>query len=137
MKAGEQVLKYEMYNPDEKCNCVVRALSKMLEKNVINVKDELINLATEMNHIDYTDVEVFEKYMELNNIIKEKNDLKDVQIKDINFSDGKYIVFCWNKDNFYHLVSIIDNVIYDKKEDTLNLYPISIYKEKIIELKNK
>ena len=56
MKAGEQVLKYEMYNPDEKCNCVVRALSKMLEKNVINVKDELINLATEMNHIDYTDV---------------------------------------------------------------------------------
>ena len=137
MKAGEQVLKYEMYNPDEKCNCVVRALSKMLEKNVINVKDELINLATEMNHIDYTDVEVFEKYMELNNIIKEKNDLKDVQIKDINFSDWKYIVFCWNKDNFYHLVSIIDNVIYDKKEDTLNLYPISIYKEKIIELKNK
>ena len=75
-----------MYNPDENCNCVIRSLSKMLEKNVINVKDELINLANEMNHIDYTDVEVFEKYMELNNIIKENKDLKDVQIKDIDFS---------------------------------------------------
>lgn len=131
------MLKFEMYNPDENCNCVIRSLSKILEKNVINVKDELINLANEMNHIDYTDVEVFEKYMELNNIIKENNNLKDVQIKDIDFSNGKYVVFCWDKDNFYHLVSIIDNVLYDKKEDTLNLYPISIYKEKIIELKNK
>lgn len=83
-----------------------------------------------MNHIDYTDIEFFEKYMELNTIIKENDNLKDVQIKDIDFSNGKYVVFCWDKDNFYHLVSIIDNVLYDKKDDSLSLYPISIYKEK-------
>lgn len=120
---------FKQYNPDNNCNCVVRSLSKIINKDVKLVEKELIDLSKNMEHNEYTDIEVFEKYMNINNIEKIESISDDIQIKDLDFSDGNFVVFCSNKDTFYHLVSIIDNVIYDKQEDVLTLYPISIYKE--------
>ena len=54
---------------------------------------------------------------------------KDIRIKDLNLESGKYLVFCWDKNEFYHMVSIIDNVVYDKDDRSLELYTITIYKE--------
>ena len=39
-----------------------------------------------------------------------------------------YIVFCWNKDDFYHMLPIINNVIYDKEESSMNLFTLKLYK---------
>ena len=39
-------------------------------------------------------------------------------------------MLCWNKKDFYHMVSIIDNVLYDKDDRSLELYAITVYKEK-------
>jgi hypothetical protein len=54
---------------------------------------------------------------------------KDIEVKDLNLDNGKYLVFCWDKKDFYHMVSIIDNVLYDKDDSSLNLYVIKLYKD--------
>ena len=38
-------------------------------------------------------------------------------------------VFCYDKKEFYHMISIIDNDIYDKNSDCMDLYVISVYKK--------
>ena len=56
------MIKYQKFNPDIKYNCVIRSLSKITNKDCGKVKEEIIELSTKMNHNDYTDIEVFEKY---------------------------------------------------------------------------
>lgn len=54
---------------------------------------------------------------------------QDIKIKDLELDNGSYIVFCWDKKEYYHMVTIIDNVLYDKDDNSMELYPISIYKK--------
>ena len=120
-------MKYEYFNPGE-VNCVVRSISKILNKNYIDVEKELIELSKKLNYDTYSETEVFEKYLEQNSFFELNKDYND-QIKKYKF-DGENIVFCYDKKDFFHLVAIIDNVIYDKKEGTENLYIIKIYKRR-------
>ena len=83
----------------------------------------------ELNCSSFNDIEVFEKYMEDNNIIKINRD-EDIKVKDLKTDNGSYIVFCYDKKEFYHMISIIDNVIYDKNSDCMDLHVISVYKKK-------
>ena len=53
---------------------------------------------------------------------------KNIKIKDLKLKKGSYIVFCWNKDEFYHMLPIIDNIVYDKDDRSMELYTISLYK---------
>ena len=53
--------------------------------------------------------------------------LEDIKVQDLKIDNSSYIVFCWNKKDYYHMIPIIDNVIYDKNFDCMNLYVISIY----------
>ncbi|MBO5375939.1 MAG: hypothetical protein J6A52_03720 [Bacilli bacterium] len=55
----------------------------------------------------------------------------DIKLNDLNLEKGKYAVFCWDKKDFYHMVSIIDNILYDKDDKSLELYTITIYKTKV------
>ena len=57
--------------------------------------------------------------------------LEDIKVQDLKIDNSSYIVFCWNKKDYYHMIPIIDNVIYDKNFDCMNLYVISIYKNEI------
>jgi hypothetical protein len=54
---------------------------------------------------------------------------KNIKVKDLKLDNGKYLVFCYDKKDFYHMVSIIDNILYDKDDSSLDLYVINIYKE--------
>ncbi len=54
---------------------------------------------------------------------------KDIKVKDLDLEKGKYLVFCWDKKEFYHMVSIIDNVLYDKDNKSFDLYTITVFKE--------
>lgn len=67
--------------------------------------------------------------MEDNNIFNVDFD-KDIMIKDLNLNNNSYIVFCWDKNDYYYMVPIIDNTIYDKNSDCMDLYVISVYKKK-------
>ena len=120
-------MRYVYYNVDG-FNCVLRSLSKILNKDIKAVKDELIEVCNELNKNDYNSVEVFEEYMRRNNIY-EINNKKDIKIKDLSLDSSKYIVFCYDKKDFYHMVAIIDNVVYDKSDKSLDLYVIKAYKK--------
>jgi len=121
----------EFYITDKngKSNCVIRSLCKILNKEYNDVYNDLCKIAEDLKCDSFNDIPVFEKYMEDNNIFNIDYD-KDIMIKDLNLNDNSYVVFCWNKKDYYHMLPIIDNVIYDKNSDCLNLYVISIYRKK-------
>lgn len=122
-------MKFQEYTIDGE-NCVIRSLSKILNKDHIDVKKDLISIRDELNCSNYNDVEVFETYMQKNDIIEIYNNFED-KIENLKLEKGKYIVFCWDNKDFYHMTTIIDNVIYDKNNKVLDLYVIKIYRESI------
>ena len=115
-------------NNDGKSNCVVRSLCRILNRDYDTVYNELCDVAKELNCNSFNDVEVIETYMKRNNILS-INYGKDIRIKDLDLEKGEYIVFCWDKKDFYHMVSIIDNILYDKDDMSLDLYVINVYKK--------
>ena len=111
-----------------KSNCVIRSLCKIYNEEYDNVFNELCSIAKELNCKSFNDIEVFETYMNRRNT----NTIgygKDIKIKDLILENGKYLVFCWDKKDFYHMVPIIDNVLYDKDDRSLELYTITVYKD--------
>ena len=119
----------EFYISDKngKSNCVIRSLCKILNKEYEDVYNGLCEVSKELKRFSFNGIPVFEKYMEDNNIFKIISE-KDIKVKDLKMDKDSYIVFCYDKKDYYHMVPIIDNVIYDKNFDCMNLYVISIYK---------
>jgi hypothetical protein len=120
-------IKYYITNKEGKSNCVIRTFCKIFNEEYDNVYNELCRIQKELNCSNYNDIEVFEKYMENHNF----NSIdygKDIVIKELELDDDTYIVFCWNKDDFYHMLPIINNVIYDKEESSMNLFTLKLYK---------
>ena len=121
-------IEYNLTDKNGNSNCVIRSLCKILNKGYDEVLNGLLDTAKELNNESFNDIPVFEEYMKQNNI--NKIDIEqDKQIKDLKLDNGSYIVFCYNKEDFYHMIPIIDNTIYDKRIDSLELYTISIYKK--------
>lgn len=120
----------EFYISDKngKSNCVIRSLCKILNKEYNEVYNDLCKITEDLKCDSFNDIPVFEKYMEDNNIFNIDYD-KDIMIKDLNLNDNSYIVFCWDKKDYYHMIPIINNTIYDKNFDCMNLYVISVYKK--------
>lgn len=129
-------MKYSEYfisNKEGKSNCVIRSFCKLYNQEYDVVFNELVELAHELNHNSFNDVEVFEEYMRRHNTIEIES--KEIKIKDLELDSGNYIVFCYDKKDYYHMITIIDNTIYDKTDECLDLYVIKIYKEKTLEKK--
>ena len=121
----------EFYISDKngKSNCVIRSLCKILNKEYDDIYSDLCKIANDLKNNSYNDVPVFEKYMEDNNIFKISCE-EDIKVKDLKIDNSSYIVFCYNKKDYYHMIPIINNTIYDKNSDCLNLNVISIYRKK-------
>ena len=117
---------YYISDKNGKSNCVIRSLCKVLNKEYDDVYNDLCKVAQNLN-CSFNDIEVFETYMEDNNIFK-INCKKDIKVKDLEIDNSSYIVFCYDKKDYYHMISIIDKVIYDRNIECMNLYVISIYK---------
>lgn len=121
-------MKVIYYNPvDEKGTCVIRSISKALNKDYNLIKKEL--------GINYNDEAVFENYLFKNGFIVD-NCFKDKLLKNINLK-GINIVFAHIND-WYHMMCVIDNIIYDKNtfDDIKNMKIIKVYKLKRKEMKN-
>ena len=122
---------FNICNNEGKSNCIIRSLCKVFSDEYVNVYNELCLIAKELGCESFNDIDVFETYMKRRNT----NNIdygKDIKIKDLNLENGKYLVFCWDKKDFYHMVSIIDNVLYDKDDRSLELYVITIYKYNVL-----
>ena len=119
---------YYVAGKNGRSNCVIRSLCKLFSEEYDNVYDDLCNIAKQLNCISYNDVEVFESYMQQRNMLLTEYG-KDMQIKDLVLTKERYAIFCWDRNEFYHMVSIIDNILYDKDDKSLELYVIKIYKK--------
>lgn len=121
-------MKYEYYNPvDEKGGCVSRSISKLLNKDYNEVKEKLISLSKELGFSDYHEIEVFENYLKKHNVIALNQEF-NCTIKNLKIDNGNYIIF-GNKEDWYHMVCLLNNTFYDKKEDYKELNIIKIYKQ--------
>jgi hypothetical protein len=127
-------IEYNLTDENGKSNCVIRTFSKIFNKSYKEVLNDLINTAKELGCESFNDIPVFEKYMEVNGITKETVE-GDIKVKDLSLDEGTYVVFCYDKKDFYHMIPIIDNTVYDKHDDSLELYVISLYKENSLRLK--
>jgi hypothetical protein len=122
-------MKYEYYNPvDEKGGCVTRSISKLLNKDYNQVKNELIDLSKSLGYSDYREIEVFVTYLKKYNVLEIPKEY-NCKVEDLIIEPGKYIIF-GNKDDWYHMVCLIDNTFYDKNERYQDLNIIKIYKLK-------
>lgn len=115
-------MKVMYYNPsDEKAACVIRSISKALNKDYEMVKKEL--------GANYIDESCFESYLLENGFIIDES-LKDKLLKDVSLK-GINVVFAYDND-WYHMMCVIDDVIYDKTsfDEVKNMKIIKIYKKK-------
>lgn len=121
---------FEIYNPtNERGSCIVRTFSKLLDKDINIVKEELNEMARENNCNNYQNVEIIEKYFKENNY--EKLSIKDeILVKNLKLNNGKYAVYCYDKAERYHIFPIVNNIVYDKNDTCFDLYVINIYKLK-------
>ena len=127
---GEFFMKYEKYYIESSngySNCVIRSFCKLYNYLYDDVYEKLLKLTQELKANNYNDIVVFETFMERHNTFKIES--PKIKIKDLNLDNGKYIVFCYDKKDFYHMIPIINNTIYDKNKDCLELYVIDIYKK--------
>ena len=108
-------------------NCVIRSFCKLYDKSYDEVYAELLELTKELKADNYNDIIVFETYMQRHNTFK--IGFLKTKVKELNLGNGNYIVFCYDKKDFYHMIPIINQTIYDKNTDCLELYVIDIYKE--------
>ncbi len=123
------MIKYQEYfisNSEGKSNCVVRSFCKMFNKEYDEVFNELIKLSKELNCNSFNDIEVFEEYLKRHNFLP-ISDYNDKQIKDLSLDNSNYIIFCYDKKDRYHMVPIIDNILYDKSDNSFDLYVINTY----------
>lgn len=124
-------MKFEkFYTSDKegKSNCIIRTFCKLFNKEYSEVVNELLEIARQLNYESYAEIEVFEKYLN-NHEYSVLQTNSEIQIKNLQLPLGKYAVFCYDKKDFYHMLSIEDNIIYDKDDTCLELYVITIYKE--------
>ena len=122
---------FNISNKDGKSNCVIRSLCKVFNNSYDDVYNELLDICNKINASSFNDVEVFEEYMMIRNT-KAIDYGKDMLIKDLKLDNGNYLVLCYDKKDFYHMVPIMDNTLYDKDNRSLDLYVIKIYKESVI-----
>ena len=123
-----QFKKYYISDSEGKSNCVIRTCCKLFNEEYFNVKKELSDVASKLGYDNYTEVDVFESYL-YNKDYSCIDCIPDIKIRNLELPIGKYAIFCYDKKNFYHMISIIDNVIYDRSDDCLDLFVIKVYKK--------
>lgn len=118
---------YYISDNNGKSNCVIRTFCKMFNEDYDSVKNELCSISNRLN-CSFNDIETFEEYMKIRGFLPIEYG-KDIMIKDLKLDSDNYVVFCYDKKDFYHMIPIINNTVYDKEDNCLDLYTITIYKK--------
>lgn len=123
-------MKYIEYNPASAKNCIVRSFSLLTGEDCETIEEKLKNEAKRLGIKDYTDIEVFENYLENTMKFGKIPFDSDKTIKDLELPDGTYCIFCYDKKNFYHMIAVHNGLLFDKNDASLDLYPLAIYESK-------
>lgn len=124
-----EMLRFMYYNPSgESRSCVVRTMTRLTGKPYETVKAELTALAAEMEYLEYNEPDVFEAYMAQHGIIKCIDDC-GLRVKELKLERGSYCVFCTDHEGFFHLMPVQDGVIYDRRDDSQELFVLAVYRQ--------
>ena len=116
-------MKVVIYNPSqEQGGCIYRSFSKALDMDYNEVKEELYKYA--IYNGDTEDVP--ERYLLSKGFIIDESS-KGSKVKDLKLK-GTNIIYSF-KGDWYHFVCVIDDTLYDKKDDSLDTEVIKIYKK--------
>ena len=122
-------MRFEYYNPSyESRSCVVRTMTKLTGKEYSKVKTELAELALKLGCETYNDEKVFEQYMAEHGFRKLR-EYDGETVGEIELNDGTYCVHCTNREGFHHLMPVVDNIIFDRRDDSRGLYLVAVYKK--------
>lgn len=117
-------MKVEYFDINSKNNnCILRSLSKALDIKPDTIEKELLQISD-----NYADEKVWDEYLKDKGFIIDEyykgKLLSEVSLNNLN------IVFAYNNE-WYHMLTVINNVIYDKHsyEDLKCLKIIKIYKK--------
>lgn len=110
-------MRFEHFDPSsESRSCVARTMTKLTGKEYSAVKAELTALAQSMGKDSYNDESVFGEYM-AGFGMKKCGEYDDTRVGELDLGNGVYCVFCTDRKDFCHLMPVIDNVIYDRRDD--------------------
>lgn len=124
-----EMLQFLYYNPSgESRSCVVRTMTRLTGKPYETVKAELTALAAEMEYPEYNEPDVFEAYMAQHGIVKCIDDC-GLRVKELKLERGSYCVFCTDHEGFFHLMPVQDGVIYDRRDDSQELFVLAVYRQ--------
>lgn len=124
-----EMLRFMYYNPSgESRSCVVRTMTRLTGKPYETVKAELTALAAKMEYPEYNEPEVFEAYMAQHGIAKCIDEC-GLRVKELKLERGTYCVFCTNHEGFFHLMPVQDGVIYDRRDDSQELFVLAVYRQ--------
>lgn len=124
-----EMLRFMYYNPSgESRSCVVRTMTRLTGKPYETVKAELTALAAEMEYPEYNEPDVFEAYMAQHGIAKCIDDC-GLRVKELKLECGSYCVFCTDHEGFFHLMPVQDGVIYDRRDDSQELFVLAVYRQ--------
>lgn len=124
-----EMLRFLYYNPSgESRSCVVRTMTRLTGKPYETVKAELTALAAEMGYPEYNEPDVFEAYMAQHGIVKCIDDC-GLRVKELKLERGSYCVFCTDHEGFFHLMPVQDGVIYDRRDDSQELFVLAVYRQ--------
>jgi len=122
-------MRFEYYSPtDESRSCVARTMTKLTGKDYDTVKAELTELSQSMGLDSYNDEAVFVRYMEEHGITEHKGH-SGSRVGELALGPGEYCVFCTDGGEFFHLMPVIDDVVYDRKDTYNELCVIAVYRK--------
>ncbi|MBO4878172.1 MAG: hypothetical protein J5501_09225 [Ruminococcus sp.] len=122
-------MRFEHFDPSsESRSCVARTMTKLTGKEYSAVKAELTALAQSMGKDSYNDESVFGEYM-AGFGMKKCGEYDDTRVGELDLGNGVYCVFCTDRKDFCHLMPVIDNVIYDRRDDYRELWVVAVYKK--------
>ena len=123
-------MKYSYYylcDNEGRSNCVIRSFCKLYNLEYNDVLNSLLSIKDELNCDSFNDVVVFEEFMKRHNTFK-LDKYEGELIRNLRLDNNSYIIFCYDKKDFFHMVPVINNTVYDYNEDFYKLYVINIYK---------
>ena len=124
------MLGYTCYNPsDEHGSCIARTLTLLSGKPYPAVRAELDALAGALGFDTYTETAVFEEYLARLGFYP-ADGYTGVRMDALTLPAGRFCVICTDGAGFYHMLPVIDSVIYDRRNDSGALTVFRIYAEK-------
>lgn len=124
------MLDFADYNPSEEPrSCVARTMTKLTGLPYDTVKQELAALASDMGYPEWNETAVFEAYLAKHGLNKIMGD-SGIQVQALPDMDGICCIFCTNRDGFYHLMPVVDGVIYDRRDAYRGMFVLAVYQKK-------